>query len=45
VDALPHESFGNDKAADFAIEMAESRDLSVVEQGLDGVIQAGTGDL
>ena len=39
--AWSHESFGNDDACDFASEIAESEDLSVVKSALDVVLSVG----
>jgi hypothetical protein len=33
-------AFGNDEAADFAIELSESRDLELIESALENVIAA-----
>lgn len=39
------QSFGNDDAADFAGELAEAEDLSMVEEALDEVLGMGAGYL
>ena len=39
--AWSHESFGNDDACDFGAELAESEDLSAIENALDAVLEVG----
>lgn len=43
--AWSHDSFGNDSACDFAWDIAESNDLSVIEAALDEVVKIGDGYL
>ena len=43
--AWSHTPFGNDGAADWAAELAESSDLSVIEAAIDLVLDAGDGYL
>ncbi|MEF9415625.1 DUF4259 domain-containing protein [Ralstonia sp. SM1864_UCD524_TZ4] len=43
--AWSHESFGNDDACDFAADVAETNDLSLVESAFDAVLAAGDDDL
>jgi Domain of unknown function (DUF4259) len=40
--AWTHESFGNDDACDWAYELEEADDLSVIESALDAVLAAGS---
>ena len=39
--AWGHDTFDNDAAGDWACELAESDDLSVIEDALDGVLECG----
>jgi len=45
MEAWSHESFGNDDACDWASELEEEDDLSLVEETLDVVLEAGDDDL
>ncbi|MFL9878019.1 DUF4259 domain-containing protein [Herbaspirillum rhizosphaerae] len=39
--AWSHESFGNDDACDFASDLLEVKDLSLLEEALDAVVEIG----
>ena len=38
--AWSHEPFGNDDAGDWAVDLEETKDLSLIEEALDNVLEA-----